>query len=50
MIYDKKNSNCELQMEDGRIAHIQYEHDGTFLQEQQVEPRAEDKHAFYITA
>ncbi len=35
-----KNSDCELQMEDGRIAHIQYEHDGTFLQEQQVEPRA----------
>lgn len=39
--YDKNNSDCELQMEDGRIAHIQYEHDGTFLQEQQVEPRAD---------
>ncbi|XP_051758484.1 zinc finger protein 335-like isoform X3 [Ctenopharyngodon idella] len=25
-----------IQMEDGRIAHIQYEHDGTFLQEQQI--------------
>lgn len=24
------------QMEDGQIAHIQYEHDGTLLQEQQV--------------
>lgn len=23
-------------MEDGQIAHIQYEHDGTLLQEQQV--------------
>ncbi|XP_037391770.1 zinc finger protein 335 isoform X5 [Pygocentrus nattereri] len=25
-----------IQMEDGQIAHIQYEHDGTFLQEQQI--------------
>uniref|UniRef100_A0A673I799 Zinc finger protein 335 n=1 Tax=Sinocyclocheilus rhinocerous TaxID=307959 RepID=A0A673I799_9TELE len=36
-----------IQMEDGRIAHIQYEHDGTFLQEQQVEARAECKHVFF---
>uniref|UniRef100_A0A8C1KA97 Zinc finger protein 335 n=1 Tax=Cyprinus carpio TaxID=7962 RepID=A0A8C1KA97_CYPCA len=35
-----------IQMEDGRIAHIQYEHDGTFLQEQQVESRAEYRHVF----
>lgn len=31
------NSHCVFQMEDGQIAHIQYEHDGTFLQEQQVD-------------
>uniref|UniRef100_A0A4W4GDI4 C2H2-type domain-containing protein n=2 Tax=Electrophorus electricus TaxID=8005 RepID=A0A4W4GDI4_ELEEL len=29
------NSN-HIQMEDGQIAHIQYEHDGSFLQEQQI--------------
>uniref|UniRef100_A0A9J8B5N7 Zinc finger protein 335 n=1 Tax=Cyprinus carpio carpio TaxID=630221 RepID=A0A9J8B5N7_CYPCA len=37
-----------IQMEDGRIAHIQYEHDGTFLQEQQVEPRADYKFFKYF--
>ncbi len=42
-----KVTDCELQMEDGRIAHIQYEHDGTFLQEQQVEPRA-DYNFFFL--
>ncbi|XP_051524700.1 zinc finger protein 335-like isoform X3 [Myxocyprinus asiaticus] len=26
-----------IQMEDGEIAHIHYEHDGTFLQEQQID-------------
>ncbi|XP_073766516.1 uncharacterized protein isoform X3 [Danio rerio] len=29
--------NQVTEMGDGQIPHIQYEHDGTFLQEQQIE-------------
>lgn len=34
-------------MEDGQIAHIQYEHDGALLQEQQVWKRNSGTHICY---
>lgn len=41
-----------IQMEDGQIAHIQYEHDGTFLQEQEAEQNiialSQDGHIQYV--